>query len=91
MEATSVAIWKRNIAAVGIAAIIWINNCAFFIQGKSPSSDFGQSGALIQSGLVSGILRVNKKHLYSAFCADLSDSFIIWTHASRSPPARTPK
>jgi hypothetical protein len=64
MEATSVAIWKRNKVAVGIAGIVWINNCAFFIQGKSPSSDIGQSGALFSSGWVSGILRVNKKHLY---------------------------
>ncbi|KAH9983584.1 hypothetical protein BJV77DRAFT_286076 [Russula vinacea] len=28
-----VAIWKRNKVAVGIAGIVWINNCAFFIQG----------------------------------------------------------
>ncbi|KAH9991282.1 hypothetical protein BJV77DRAFT_548923 [Russula vinacea] len=28
-----VAIWNRNAVAVGIAAIIWVNDCAFFIQG----------------------------------------------------------
>ena len=39
MPATSVAIWNRNAVAVGIAATIWANNCAFFIQCKSPSLD----------------------------------------------------
>jgi hypothetical protein len=39
MEANSVAIWKRNIVAVGIAASIWVNNGVFFIRGESPSLD----------------------------------------------------
>jgi hypothetical protein len=30
-----VAIWKRNIVAVGIAASIWVNNGVFFIRGIS--------------------------------------------------------
>lgn len=36
MEATSVAIWKRNVFAVGIATTIWVINGAIVIQGKSP-------------------------------------------------------
>ena len=36
MEATSVAIWKRNIVAVATASTIWTVNGAFFIQGESP-------------------------------------------------------
>ena len=39
MSATSVAIWNRNAVAVGIAATIWVINCAFFIHGKSQSLD----------------------------------------------------
>ena len=35
MEATSVAIWKRNMVAVVIASVIWAVNGAFFFQGKS--------------------------------------------------------
>jgi hypothetical protein len=33
MDSASVAIWKRNKVAVGIAAVLWINNCAFYLQG----------------------------------------------------------
>jgi hypothetical protein len=36
MAATSVAIWKGNVVAVVGAAIIWVINSAFLIQGKSP-------------------------------------------------------
>jgi hypothetical protein len=39
MEATSVAIWNRNVIAVGIETTIWVVNGAFFIRGKSPSLD----------------------------------------------------
>jgi hypothetical protein len=36
MAATSVAIWRGNTVAVVIAAIVWVINSAFLIQGKSP-------------------------------------------------------
>ena len=56
MEVVSVAIWEKDLVAVGIATGIWGINSAFLIQGKSLS----HLQATWKSDCVSGVCRVNK-------------------------------
>jgi hypothetical protein len=56
MEAASIAIWEKDLVAVGIAISIWGFNSAFLIQGKA-LSDIQTTW---QSDRVSGVYRVNK-------------------------------